>query len=284
MERPRAWQPDHDTAVDWRAADEASLVEGMRRGVEAATAEFLSRFTLMIHGMTRRLRLSASERRRLVDDFLGRAAMRFGRAGVRTPRSLTPYLATSFRHYLATAARTENRRHGLHEGLMTDVGQSSERAVAEVCSAYLLRIAGGREHPEDEVDADDHGDRDRRAKLREELARSLITSLTDEEQRILAWRSERLPYREIAKMLGITIGAARVRVMRLRDRLFAAATRHIAALPAADGILLAEIVGTPRRQRGGVAARASPLGGRIPGQVQVGQGSSSPATATRSVQ
>lgn len=271
MEAPRNWDPDSGVAVDWRAADEASLVEGMRQGVEGATREFLARFTLMIHGMTRRLRLSASERRRLADDFLGRAALRFGRGGIRTPRSLTPYLATSFRHYLATEARAESRRQNLHDGLMTDVGQSSERVVAEACSVYLFRLAAGQEDPRDEADAEDVDDTDRRTQLREGLARSLMASMNEEEQRLIAWRAERLPYHEVAKLLGITCGAARVRVLRLRDRLFELAARHVAALPAADGILLAGIVETPRARAGPGKPKAPPLGDRNPDAINTSE-------------
>jgi len=257
VEAPRYPEPEPDASVAWHTVDDAKLLDAMRDGREPAFAEFFMRFAPLLGGLTRRMRISAGERRALVDDFLGDAAMRLARVTHPVPRTLAGYLATSFRRRLALDYRVDARRGNAQHLLLTDVGNGAERAVAETCSEYAIRLASGTDPSDDDSD-DSNGQWTR---LREELALALRASVTDDEWRILGWRSERVPYREIGEMLGLTAGAARVRVTRLRNRLFTAAKRHIAALPTQDGIVLARVLGGRRDDR-------APANGRAPSMSQ----------------
>lgn len=255
MEAPQYPEPEPDARVDWRTVDDAKLLDAMRDGREPAFAEFFTRFAPLLTGLTRRMRISAGERRALADDFLGDTAMRLVRMAHPVPRTLAGYLATSFRRRLALDYRVDTRRGAAQHLLLTDVGNGAERAVAETCSEYAIRLASGSE-PSSDASDDGHGQWTR---LREELALALRASVTDEEWRILGWRSERVPYREIGEMLGVTAGAARVRVTRLRNRLFTAAKRHIATLPTQHGIVLARVLGGRRDERTPGKGRAPPI-------------------------
>ena len=53
----------------------------------------------------------------------------------------------------------------------------------------------------------------------ERLSRVVDAGITDQERQILRWVSASVPQRLIAEWLGITHNAARVRVLRLRERL-----------------------------------------------------------------
>jgi hypothetical protein len=59
----------------------------------------------------------------------------------------------------------------------------------------------------------------------ERLSRIIDAGITDEERQILRWVSASIPQRLIAEWLGITHNAARVRVLRLRERLIEVALR-----------------------------------------------------------
>jgi len=59
----------------------------------------------------------------------------------------------------------------------------------------------------------------------ERLSRIIDAGITDDERQILRWVSASIPQRLIAEWLGITHNAARVRVLRLRERLIELALR-----------------------------------------------------------
>ena len=64
--------------------------------------------------------------------------------------------------------------------------------------------------------------------------------LTEEEEAILSWVSRWVPQSQIAEWLGITHGAARNRVMRLRARLKETALQHVASFSGRERIELNE--------------------------------------------
>lgn len=253
-------EPNRDAPRSWQEIDDLGLLAAMRSGAEAAYAEFFVRFGPMLHGLARRLRLSTGERTALVDEFLGDAAMRLVRITSAMPTALAAYLATSFRRRLALDWRNAARQHEIQRGLLTDLGTGSERVVAETCSAYVVRLARGEEGDTNEDGSGEAGEIGDWTRLRQSLALALLEGATEEERRVLAWRAERMPYREIGQLLGIPEGTARVRAIRLRDRLFGVAKRYISALPTHDGLLLARLL--QGRQDAGAAAsvRAPPLG------------------------
>jgi RNA polymerase sigma factor (sigma-70 family) len=244
VEAPRFPDGPSDEAESWIAADDATLLKGVRRGVEAAFAEFVTRYSPMLLGIARHRGLGRSDASTAVVDFLDASAMRLAESADRVPRSLPAYLAVSFRRRLNLDWRTAKRREALESMLATDVGRGTQRAIAETCSEYVIRLTSGSGN---EGTGDDH-DAGSTAELRERVALVLDNAVNSEERRLLGYLADRMPQREIAELLGITHGNARIRILRLRDRLAGIAREYINTLPAEEGIALARFLSRgPRR-------------------------------------
>lgn len=239
VESPRPPEFVPESPLDWGRVDDVRLLDGMRAGNNRAFAEFMARFANVLLQLTRHLKVSPGERAALVDDFLDDAAMRLPEVRP-VPRNLAAYLTTSFRRRLAYDGRGEARKEAIQRGLLRDIGPGAERVVAETCSEYLVRIASNDSG--ESASSDDHTCGSLKD-LRGELTTALQDAMSDEEWQIIGWRGERMPYRDIAAMLGIAESTARGRVMRVRERLFGVAKRFIATLPADDGIALARSLG-----------------------------------------
>lgn len=239
MESPRLPEPDSESVADWARVDDARLLDGMRAGNNRAFAEFMARFADVLTQLTRRLKLSTGERAALVDDFLDDAAMRLPTVRP-VPRNLAGYLTTSFRRRLALDGRREARREAIQHNLLRDVGRGGERVVAETCSEYLVRLADGGGAEGASTGEPTGGSLE---DLRGELTEVLRDAASEAEWKIIGWRGERMPYRDIAAMLGIAESTARWRAMRVRERLFGVAKRFIATLPTDEGIALVRSLG-----------------------------------------
>ncbi len=246
MEAPRLQQSDPDGRERWREADDAALLAGMRRGVQAAVAEFVDRFSPMLVGIARRRGLRSGDINTAVVDFLDTAAMRLADMTERIPHSLTAHLIVSFRRRLNFEWRTARRRE-LRESMMaTEIARGTQRAIAESCSEYMVRLASGADG--DGADSDpDPGDGQI---LREQLALAIDKAIGDDDRLLLGYLADRMPQREIAQIFGITHGNARIRILRLRERLVRIARAYINTLPATEGIALARFLErAPRRVR-----------------------------------
>ena len=104
-----------------------------------------------------------------------------------------------------------------------DAAGGSERVVSTASSDDALRASRGPEAEDQSL-----------SPAIERLALELERGLSADERQILGWLSQRVPQRQIAEWLGVTHGAARVRVARLRARLAAAAIRYAHRTDAAD--------------------------------------------------
>ena len=93
-------------------------------------------------------------------------------------------------------------------------GWEGESVVREVCSEASIRASAG---PAAETPP--------LSPVLERLSCVIDSGITDEERQILRWVSASIPQRLIAEWLGITHNAARVRVLRLRERLIELALR-----------------------------------------------------------
>lgn len=228
------------TAVDWSGCDDAMLVAGLRAGWEVAYAAFLDRFMPALVTVAQRRGFSAGEARTLATEFLADASLRLGeKVRFPVPRSLSAYLVQSFRRRLAMDARGAERRRRRLDGLLVDVGEGAERAVAECSSQYAIRAARGESALDDETRHADHtpGDDDRAA-----LAAALFDAASADERLILGYLAERLPQREIAQRMGTSPGAMRNRIMRLRLRLRRFAAYWAIDLPTANSPSLARLL------------------------------------------
>jgi len=235
-------QSDHDAVESWSAVDDAALIAGMRRGLEAAIVEFVDRYTPMLIGIARRRGLRGGNLITAVMDFLDSAAMRLAVEASRVPDPLPPWLVVSFRHRLRDDWRAERRRQARELLIATDIGRGTQRVVAESCSEYAIRLTEGTDGPDPTEGAATW------QVLREALAIALDKGVSEGERQLLGYLADRMPQREIADILGITHGNARVRILRLRARLVQLARAHVNSLPVADGITLARFLERPPRR------------------------------------
>jgi RNA polymerase sigma factor (sigma-70 family) len=201
---------------------EGELVQGMRRNESAAFAEFMRRFRPLLLYETRRLDIQPGLREEFVDDCLADVAMRLRQHTSNIPRSLAPYLIRALRLHRLYKRRSERRRiqHSAPEELDHDISADATRAVLSEATA---RASVGPDY--DKPPAPD---------ALERLVEMLDQELTDDERQMLAWLGSYVPQSEIAEWLGISHGAARNRVMRLRDRLKRAAMHYAAELSLED--------------------------------------------------
>lgn len=236
----------NDASTPWRDVDEMQLLHEMRRGVNGAFTEFFRRFSPLLITMARRRQVPADDRQGFVTEYLEDAVIAIVTRNRSVPTSFAPYLAAGFRRRLVSAWRAREARERRHGALSCDETRSRERVVAEGLSAYSIGAAHGAEPsdaPNDSADVDPI----REARLA--LAAALYEAMDAEERGIMGHVAERFPQREIAGVLGIAPGAARVRILRLRARLRRVAIAYIGALPVDEGIALARFLETPRGQR-----------------------------------
>ena len=223
-QRPPGFEYGARRARRWT---DAALVTAMRRNEPGAFRELFERFAPLIAALARIHRHPATDVDERVTEFLDDAAMRLCLPTTPLPRSLAAYLATSFRKRSLNAARDLQRRMRLRDGCSLEAGGLAERVVPSAVSESAVRASYG---PGLEIPP--------LAQAIERLAAELERGLSADERRVLGWLGQRVPQREIAAWLGITHGALRVRVTRLRARLRDAAFRYADRL---DGDERAEI-------------------------------------------
>ncbi len=216
-----------------RRWSDAVLVAALRRNQPGAFREFFERFAPLITAMARLHRIPASGIDERVTEFLDDAAMRLCMPATPVPRSLAAYLAAAFRRRSFNRKRDLQRRALLRDACATDTGVLTERVVPGAVSENALRTSYGPDLDPPIL-----------SPVLERLALELERGLSSDERRVLAWLGQRVPQRQIAEWLGITHGAVRVRIARLRARLRDAASRHIERL---DGDERAELARFFRR-------------------------------------
>jgi RNA polymerase sigma factor (sigma-70 family) len=203
-----------------RRADEASaeswsdqeLLERLRRDEALAIREFYRRFTPALWKLARQAHVQPALRDDVVTDCLSDAAIHLMQATSVNPANLTGYLVATFRHRLANDRRANTRRTAY--GTAAAWAGDGERVVREVVSEASIRASAGPAAESPPL-----------SPVLERLSRVIDSGVTDDERQILRWVSAGIPQRLIAEWLGITHNAARVRVLRLRERLIDLALR-----------------------------------------------------------
>ena len=184
----------------------------MRHDEALAIREFYRRFAPVLWKLARQAHVQPALRDDVVTDCLSDAAIHLMQATAAVPVNLTGYLVTMFRHRLANDRRATKRRAAT--GTAAAWAGDGERVVREVCSEASLRASAG---PAAEAPA--------LSPVLDRLSRVVDADITGEERQILRWLSASVPQRLIAEWLGITHNAARLRVLRLRERLIEVALR-----------------------------------------------------------
>jgi DNA-directed RNA polymerase specialized sigma24 family protein len=207
---------------------EQELVAGMRRDEPDAYREFFECFRPLLLAEARRRGVQPALCQEMVDECLDDVAMRLRRYTTPVPRSLVPYLVRALRIHRLALRRSERRRaSGEHDGEMAD-GEPGARLIGSLSQAAVRASAG----PD--------GERTPASSAVERLASMIEEGLTEEEELILSWVSGWVPQSHIAEWLGITHGAARNRVMRLRARLKEVALQHAATFTGREHAELAD--------------------------------------------
>ena len=243
----------HETGAD--AWTDQEVVQRMRRDDDVAIREFYYRFTPALWREARRGRVQPALRDDVVNDCLADSALHLMQASVAIPVNLTGYLIASLRHRLANDRRAAKRRAALGEAAVSDY--QTERVVREVCSEASIRASAGPGAEGSSL-----------SPVLERLSRVVDAGISPDERQLLRWVSASVPQRLIAEWLGITHNAVRVRVLRLRDRLMAAALRDDGAWTTGERDALYEFFrksGLSERARRALdasRARGSPRQGR----------------------
>src|SRR5262245_52725264 len=211
-----------------RIAWEQDLVARMRRDESDAFNDFFRCFRPLLMAEARRLRVQPALCREMVDECLDDVAMRLRRYTAPVPRSLASYLVRALRIHRLALRRDERRRTDRELGGETSDDEPAGPVVSSLSQAALRASAG----PD--------LDRTPGSTALERLATMVEEGLSVEEELILSWVSRWVPQSDIAEWLGITHGAARNRVMRLRARLKDVALQHAASFTGRERLELAD--------------------------------------------
>ena len=206
-------------SADW---SDAELMVRMRREEAGAFREYFVRLHALLVHEARRLGVQPALRDETVNDCMGDVALELMEPDATLPISLTAHLLAALRHRVSNDRRRRQRRERYHASAVDDACGTGELVVREASSEYALQAS--------DATRDAASVPPTIARLAEELDRKL----TDDDRTLLAWLGEWVPQTTIAVWLGISFGAARVRVHRLRERLRAAALTYAAGLSAAE--------------------------------------------------
>jgi DNA-directed RNA polymerase specialized sigma24 family protein len=201
----------------WRSP--ASFIAAIAHGETAAMRALYLFYAPLLRDQARQLGIPADERTELVttvlDDF-----MLHVQSDAIIPYDVARYLVAAVRNRIRTQHRDRLRARALHERAYSTTASSGQRVVAESHSEFSLRSA----------QASDDETTGSLATAIAKLAEWSALMLRPEELVLMIGVSRHVPLRDIAKQLGISYAAARVRVHRLRERFRTLVLQHVASL------------------------------------------------------
>jgi RNA polymerase sigma factor (sigma-70 family) len=198
----------------------ARLLAAIHRGEEKAIRELFLLYAPLLRDQARRMSVDSGQRDELVTTLLDDVVLHLMEYQV-APRHLTRYLVAAIRNRARNRHRDLHRRTAVRESAYRDSSTGGQRIVAESHSAYGLRAA----EPLEAEAAEPRG-------LLVRIAERCMAALSPDEMTMLIRVGRHLPLREIAGQLGISYGAARVRLHRLRERFRKDLVEHVASLKA----------------------------------------------------
>ena len=204
---------DDGWRVDYAALPGPALVAAMRQGDARALEEFIARHRPLLLHEARHCGIPDGERADAAAELLHDTAVRLMVPGTAVPRSLAAYLCTAMRRRAQNAARAQRRRARREEDAVDAAGDPP-----------------GPPPPDEAGDLADAPPAVAPALAR--LAAALEGGMTDAERQLLRWMASHVPQSLVAEWLGISQGAAALRMWRLRGRLREAAVRYAAGLGA----------------------------------------------------
>lgn len=199
---------------------QASFLDSVRIGQVIALRQLFLFYSPILLEQARMLRVPGDERHALVVTVLDDLVMQLQDSRL-VPRDLACYLVGSLRNSVRKSRRTAMRQENREQSAYTELPRTGERVVAECHSQYSLRVTGANE-------GSDVGEM---GVALSALASAATAALNETETRLMVGLSRHIPLRDLADQSGITYGAARVRVHRLRERLVAVAFTLRQTLP-----------------------------------------------------
>lgn len=197
----------------------ASFLAALREGDSAAVRSYYLMFAPLLRHQARRMSVSDDERSDLVTTVLSDVLLHVQETDL-PPRGLARYLVGSLRNRARNAHRDRERRSAREARAYSYPGDGAQRIVAECHSEYGIRSAIGTE-------ADSASGL---GAAIEKLAAFSAQALGPDDSAMMVGLSHHVPLRDLAVQMGISYGAARVRVHRLRERFLKLARQHVASL------------------------------------------------------
>ena len=205
----------------WRSP--ASFIAAIAQGETAALRALYLFYVPLLRDQARQLGTPADERAELVTTVLDDFVLHVQSDAV-VPYDVARYLVAAVRNRIRTQHRGRLRARALHERAYSTTASSGQRIVAESHSEFSLRSA--------QPSADDTAGSLSTAITK--LAEWSALMLRPEELVLMIGVSRHVPLRDVAKQLGISYAAARVRVHRLRERFRTLVLQHVATLDAKE--------------------------------------------------
>ena len=215
-------------APAWTSAQEAALTAAVQRGDERAMTALYERYTPILRREAARLGVQACDRGDLVSDTLRGVVLTLVRADSTTPQSLTGYAIIALRNAHGNGRRQSQRIAALERALRQDLlSQSTVEEPVEVTDDP----PNVRSPDTPDVPCEPAGVQTRYSRVLAALTAAISARLSPDEWQLLAWLADYVPQRDMARWLGVSHGAVRVRVHRLRERLREVARGFASALP-----------------------------------------------------
>ena len=197
----------------------AGFLAALRRDDEHALRQLFVFYSPLLRDEARRMGLGPGDRREIVTTVLDDVLMRL-QASNAVPVDFAQYLVVALRNRVRSGLR-QSRRSG---EASLNAAFAGEMVIAECHSAYGLQAA----RP---ADADD--EQSLPLAIRK-LAEFSAQALSTVDGSLMVGLGRLIPLRDLAAQEGITYGAARVRVHRLRERFRKLAVQHLSTLEPAE--------------------------------------------------
>ena len=222
-----ARREDDEAIASVRYPTSGRLLAAVFRGDAAAIRELFLLYAPLLRDQARRMSIGPDERDEFVTTLLDDVVLHFMEHRI-APRHLSKYLVASLRNRARNWHRDSRRRTITRERAYDEPSTSIERIVAECHSEYGIKASGRVES----------GVPVRSRASVAALAEKCARDLTRDEMVMIVRVGRHVPLREIADQIGITYGAARVRLHRLRERLRELAIEHVRASKPAERLEL----------------------------------------------
>jgi DNA-directed RNA polymerase specialized sigma24 family protein len=203
-----SWSGDDGSAISsTRYPTSARLLAAIHRGEEGAIRELFLLYAPLLRDQARLMGIDPGHRHEVVTTLLDDIVLHLMENAL-APRHLARYLVAALRNRARNYHRETHRRRSTQEDAYADVGSVRQRIVAESHSSYGIRAS---------LSGDDDGTLQLRSGIAK-LAQKSASELNAEEMTMMVAVGRHVPLRDIAEQLGISYGAARVRLHRLRER------------------------------------------------------------------